>query len=521
VHQVADLPLQEEVPIAFGSVPTGPRAVGWRADAAATVTWSEALDGGDAGRDAEERDRVFMLAAPFDTEPQPLITLALRFGQITWGHDGLALVHEWWWKTRMRRTWTVQPEEPQATPVKLFERSWQDRYSDPGNPDMVRNAMGRWVMRTVGAGRSLLLIGDGASPQGDRPFLDRMHVDTHESQRLFHSEPPWYEKPIHLLDDEGTLLLTRRESVQEPPNYFVRNLEDGSLRQLTSFPHPTPQLAGIQKEMIRYARADGVELTATLYLPAEYGNSDGPLPLLMWAYPREYKSASDAGQVRKSPHAFDRAGWWSPLLWLTQGFAVLDDPTLPIVGEGEEEPNDTFREQLVSSAAAAVDEVVRRGVADPHRIAIGGHSYGAFMTANLLAHSDLFAAGIARSGAYNRTLTPFGFQAEERTLWPAPEVYFRMSPFMHAEKVDEPILLIHGDSDNNSGTYPMQSERYYNALKGLGATTRLVMLPHESHGYRARESILHMLWETNRWLEKYVTKATPRAAEVEEAAARD
>jgi dipeptidyl aminopeptidase/acylaminoacyl peptidase len=232
--------------------------------------------------------------------------------------------------------------------------------------------------------------------------------------------------------------------------------------------------------------------------------------MLMWAYPQEYKSADAAGQVTDSPYRFIRIGWWSPLLWLVHGYAVLDDPTMPIVGEGDEEPNDTYIEQLVSSARAAVDEVVKRGVANRNRIAIGGHSYGAFMAANLLAHSDLYRAGIARSGAYNRTLTPFGFQSEERTLWETPGVYFAMSPFMHAEKVNEPILLIHGEADNNSGTYPLQSERFYGALKGQGATARLVMLPHESHGYRARESVMHVLWEMTEWLDNYVKYAPPR-----------
>ncbi len=254
-----------------------------------------------------------------------------------------------------------------------------------------------------------------------------------------------------------------------------------------------------------------MELTATLYLPSGYDPAkDGRLPMLVWAYPEEFKSADAAGQVTDSPHRFVRVTYWSPMLWLARGYAVLDDPSMPIVGEGDEEPNDTFIGQLVASAQAAIDEVVRRGVTDPERIGVGGHSYGAFMTANLLAHSDLFRAGIARSGAYNRTLTPFGFQSEERTLWEAPEIYFAMSPFMHAEKIDEPILLIHGEADNNSGTFPLQSERFYGALAGQGATVRLVMLPDESHGYRARESILHMLWEMSEWLDRYVEDAGPR-----------
>ena len=307
------------------------------------------------------------------------------------------------------------------------------------------------------------------------------------------------------MDEDGHLLLTRRESVEIPPNFFIRDLRSGALEAVTDFPHPTPQLLGVQKELIRYKRADGLALTGTLFLPAGHDpEKDGPLPTILWAYPREFKSASAAGQVRDSPHRFVRVGWWSPVPWVTRGYAVLSDPAMPIIGEGESEPNDTYVEQLVSGARAAVETLVERGISDPAKVAVGGHSYGAFMTANLLAHSDLFCAGIARSGAFNRTLTPFGFQSEERTLWQARETYFEMSPFVHADKIKAPLLIIHGAEDNNSGTYPMQSERFYNALKGHGATTRLVMLPHESHGYRARESIMHTVWEMDTWLSRYV-----------------
>jgi dipeptidyl aminopeptidase/acylaminoacyl peptidase len=183
---------------------------------------------------------------------------------------------------------------------------------------------------------------------------------------------------------------------------------------------------------------------------------------------------------------------------------------MPVVGEGEVEPNDTFVQQLVQNARAAIDAGVARGVTDPERVAIGGHSYGAFMTTNILAHSDLFRAGIARSGAYNRTLTPFGFQQEQRTLWDDADLYMAMSPFFHADGIQVPLLLIHGAEDNNPGTFPMQSERLYQALTGLGGTARLVMLPLESHGYRARESVLHMLWETVAWLDEFVKHAEPR-----------
>ncbi|MEE9185351.1 MAG: prolyl oligopeptidase family serine peptidase [Acidimicrobiia bacterium] len=509
VHLIADLPLQEEVPTTFGSVPTGPRSVGWRSDVPATLVWTEAQDGGDAGREADVRDRVYMLAAPFRGQPVSLITLGLRYGGIQWGTGDLAFVYESWWRNRKTRTWIVQPGTPGADPELLWDRSFEDRYGDPGSPDTKPNAMGRWVTITSDDGTAVFLIGTGASPEGDRPFVDRLDLGTKQTTRLFRSEAPYYERPIQVLDNRGRYVLTLRESVDDPPNYFVRDLEQGTLRQVTSFPNPTPQLTGMHKELIRYKRADGVDLTAMLYLPPGYNPADGPLPMLMWAYPREFKSADAAGQVTSSPYRFSRLGGWSTPIWLTQGYAVLDGPTMPIIGEGDEEPNDTYVEQLVSSAKAAVDEMVRRGVTEHGRIGIGGHSYGAFMAANLLAHSDLFAAGIARSGAYNRTLTPFGFQAEERTVWEAVEIYFAMSPFMHADKVNEPILLIHGEADNNSGTFPLQSRRYYHALKGLGKTTRLVMLPHESHGYRARESILHMLWEMQEWLDKYVKQAAP------------
>ena len=512
VHLVADLPLQDEVPVAFGSCPVGPRGVDWRDDQGAELAWTEALDGGDGASDITPREQVYTLAAPFDDQPEKLITLDQRYGGVMWGDDDLAFVVSWWWKTRNLRTWRIAPGDRDAAPIKVQDRSWQDRYNDPGQPLTHRNKYGRQVIMTDGD--LIFLQGDGASPEGNRPFIDAWDLKTDTKERLFHSEAPYYEEPVELLDLDDQVLLTRRESQTEPPNYFVRDLRQGDLAQKTFFPNPTPQLEGISKELIQYERADGVPLTGTLYLPADYDKDrDGPLPVLMWAYPTEYKSRQDAGQVTDSPYRFTRVGWWSPMMFLARGYAVLDDPSMPIVGEGDTEPNDTFIEQLVASAQAAVDELVKRGVGDPDRMAIGGHSYGAFMTANLLAHSDLFRLGLPRSGAYNRTLTPFGFQAEERTLWEAPEVYFTMSPFMHADKIDEPILLVHGDADNNAGTYPMQSERLYGALKGHGATARLVMLPHESHGYRARESILHLMWETDTWLEKYVKNAEPRSLE--------
>ncbi len=516
VHQVARIPLIEGLPTGNDAVPTGVRSIGWRSDAPATLAWAEAQDGGDPSREAAVRDAVFLHAAPFEGRPVKLADLSMRYGGITWGRGDLALMSEYWWKTRQLKQWRVAPDQPSNAPALLVERSFEDRYSDPGTPMTAPDAAGNPRLIVAADGQSIFLDGEGASAEGDRPFLDRFDLEDRTTTRLFHSQAPTYESVLLMLDAEGRRILTSRESPTDVPNYYVRDLGaqgDAALTALTAFPHPTPQLRDVQKEQIRYARKDGVELTGTLYLPAGYdAKRDGPLPMLMWAYPQEFKSASAASQVTDSPYRFNRVSYWGPQAFLARGFAVLDDPSMPIIGEGEAEPNDSYIEQLSAGAQAAVDEVVRRGVADPARIAVGGHSYGAFMAANLLAHTDLFKAGIARSGAYNRTLTPFGFQAEERNYWQAQDTYEAMSPFNHADRINEPLLLIHGEDDNNSGTFPIQSERMFSAIKGLGGNARLVMLPHESHGYRARESILHMLAESDAWLEQYVSDRNPTSA---------
>ncbi len=503
--EIEDLPLADKVPMAFGSVREGRRSIAWRADSDATLYTVEALDGGNAGLEAEYRDAVYLLAPPYQGEGQLLAKLSLRFSKITWGKGDLALLEEMWWKSRQMKSWRLSPDIEGFEPILLWDRSREDRYNDPGRPLMQRDSRGQNLLFVEDDSDILYLLGSGASDEGDRPFLDRWNLENGKKDRLFRSQSPWYERVVAVLDANKLSILTQRESISEPPNYYIRDLKRDRLKAITDFPHPTPELATVSKELIRYEREDGVQLSGTLYLPPGYdADRDGALPLLLWAYPREFKNAAAASQVKGSPYRFVRLGWYSPLVHLLEGFAVLDGPSMPIVGEGDAEPNDTFVEQLVASAQAAIDEVARRGVGDPDRVAVGGHSYGAFMAANLLAHSDLFKAAIARSGAYNRTLTPFGFQAEERSLWQAPEIYFAMSPFMHAEKIDEPILLIHGESDNNAGTYPLQSERLYGALKGHGGTARLVMLTHESHSYRARESVMHMLWEQSEWLDRYV-----------------
>lgn len=504
VRKVATLPLAENIPKGFDATRTGPRSFGWRADQPATLYWVEALDNGDPSVKTDTREQIYYLTAPFDGAPEKDITLQLRYGGITWGNDGLAVVSERWRKNRHIVTSFFKPGKGDVEKKKVFDYSYEDRYHLPGSFVTKTNKNGYRVLLTDKKGKKLFLTSPGYSPEGNRPWISSYDLTTGKTVQLWRSEAPYYETPSVIIDPGEGIVLTRRESVNEPPNYFIRNLKNGHLDQLTSFPHPYPQLKGITKKMVHYKRNDGIALTFELYLPAGYKKEDGPLPTFLWAYPREYKSAAAAGQVSGSPYSFIRISPMSAVAMVLEGYAVLNNASFPIVGEGDEEPNNTFIPQLVANAEAAINKAAELGVTDPERVAVGGHSYGAFMTANLLAHSDLFAAGIARSGAYNRTLTPFGFQNEARTYWEAPEIYYEMSPFMHADQVKTPLLMIHGMADNNSGTFPIQSDRFYDALKGHGAVARLVKLPLESHGYQARESILHVLWEELRWLDTYV-----------------
>jgi len=512
VTQVAELPLRDQIPIGFSSTYEGPRSINWRADKPSTLVWVEALDGGDQRREAEKRDRVFMQEIPFSGSATQIIDLEYRYAGISWSEEGFALANEYWRASRHGRTWMMNPDDESVE--LIFDRSTEDRYSDPGSPEFKRSEYGTYVLHTLDKGSKVLMSGQGYSPEGNQPFLTSFDLKSGETEELWRSEAPYYEYLVAVLDDQGTDIITRRESVTEQPNYFHRDLGRDEMNQITFFEHPTPDLKDVTKEFITYKRSDGVNLTATVFLPPGYDKErDGKLPALVWAYPREFKSAAAASQVTTSPYRFTNVGYWGPHFMLTEGYAVVQSAAMPIIGEGDEQPNDTFVEQLVANGQAIVDEIDRMGVGDPERVGVGGHSYGAFMTANLLAHSDIFRAGIARSGAYNRSLTPFGFQAEPRTFWEAPEIYFEMSPFMNAEKINEPLLLIHGEVDNNSGTFPIQSQRMYGAVSGLGGTVKLVMLPHESHGYVARESLLHMLYEQTEWMNMYVRDAEPRELE--------
>ena len=501
---ISDSPLQEVLPKGFMAVTEDKRRIAWRKDQPATISYVKALDKGNPAIEVDYRDALYQWKAPFKSQPIVLARLKNRFSGVLWGNATTAIVFDRWWNNRNTRTYAIDPSKHEKKHRLLYDRNYQDQYSDPGSFLTKKGANGESVLALNN--NTAYLIGAGFTKTGQFPFLDEIDLRNNTTERIYQSHFTNKFEQLNDYNPEEKKLRVRIESKNEYPNYYVRDLgKSDALEQLTFFENPFKALEKVDKKLISYQRKDGLELSGILYTPEGYDpETSEPLPMILWAYPREYKDKASASQKTNNPNRFLYPNWGSPIYWVTQGYVVLDRASFPIIGEGEDEPNDSFRSQLVANAEAAIDAVVDKGYADRDRIAVGGHSYGAFMVANLLSHSNLFAAGIARSGAYNRTLTPFGFQSESRSYWEAPEVYYNMSPFMHAEKMKTPLLLIHGEADNNSGTYPLQSERYYNALKGLGATTRLVMFPKESHGYRAKETILHLIWEQDQWLEKHV-----------------
>ena len=506
---LAKIPSSELAPRGNDNVLNAPRGYNWFDNFPATIQWIEPLDSGLIKKKMEFHDAAYILAAPFTGSPKELVKTMQRMGNVNDVTTDLFFVTEVS-RAMHRQKMSKLTKDVQSGSYKLevlIDRSTDDAYNDPGTPITEKNKYGRSTVKLMN-GAEIWMKSLGASVKGDLPLLSSFNINTKETKQLWRCEEPYYETVTDVLDFDKMIIVTNKQSQTEQPNYYVRDLKNNTAKMVTNFPDPQPGLRGITKQKITYKRKDGVDLAADLYLPKGYdAKKDGPLPVMMWAYPREFKSASDAAQLRGSKYTFTRVGYGSVVFWATQGYAIMDNTEFPIVGEGDKQPNDNFVDQLTWSAEAAINKIAEMGIGDRNRVAVGGHSYGAFMTTNLLAHTNLFKAGIARSGAYNRTLTPFGFQNEERTYWQAPEVYFAMSPFSYADKIKTPLLMIHGEADNNPGTFPLQSERLYNAIKGHGGTVRFVQLPFEAHGYAAKENILHMLWEQNQWLNKYVKNA--------------
>ena len=505
VKVVNEIPLNEIMPKGFSSVRTGKRAMNWRDDAPSTLVYAEALDGGDQAKSADFRDEIFLWEAPFSANPKSFFKTKQRYSGTDWSNSDYAVVSESWYDTRNTKSYLINLKDNSSKVIE--DRNFQDVYSDPGRFNNTRNQYGRNVIDVEN--NKAYLVGDGFTKEGQKPFIDEIDLITQQKKRLYTSNLKNSKEDLYdIIDIKKGEILTVQQSANQYPNYFLRNIKNNKVAAVTNFPNPFESLKNVYKEVIKYKRNDGVELTGTLYLPANYDrkNHKEKLPLLIWAYPTEYKDKNTAGQNTQSPNDFTFPSYGSFIYWVTKGYAVLDDAAFPIIGEGKTEPNDTFIPQLVANGKAAIDAVDKLGYIDTNKVAVGGHSYGAFMTANLLTHSKDYACGIARSGAYNRTLTPFGFQSEQRNYWDVPNIYNTMSPFMNADKMKTPLLLIHGEADNNPGTFTLQTERYFQALKNLGAPVRMVLLPKESHGYAAKESILHTLWEQDQFLEKCLKK---------------
>ena len=499
VKMVADLPISDDIPTQ--GEPVGPRNAMWQPLKDATLLWVEALDGGDPMKKVPFRDKLMRLEAPFNLEPKEIMKIQNRFMDIDWtARANEVLLTEFDRDRRWRTTSFLNLDKPDKSRKVIFDLSVNDAYNDPGNP--IYNTMPDGTTVLHQDGDWIYLSSEGSSDKGDRPRFDKFNLRSLKKENLFQSGDNSLERLVAFMGSDRMQIITRYESKTEPPNYVLVDLKNNTRKVLTDFRDPAPRLTGLKKEILRYYRKDGVQLSGTLYLPPDYIKGT-KLPLVVWAYPLEYSDPSTAGQVRGSASSFTFFRGTTPLFFLTQGYAVLMDATMPVIGDPET-MNETFVEQITSSGRAAIDKLDSMGVIDRNRVLVMGHSYGAFMTANLLAHSDDFAAGIARSGAYNRTLTPFGFQSERRSFWEAPETYMKLSPFTYANKIKKPLLLIHGDADNNPGTFTMQSERLFQAIKGTGGTARLVLLPFESHGYTARESVLHTLAEMFDWADKYV-----------------
>lgn len=510
IKDVMEVPSAETAPSGNDNVQPIARGHEWRDNSPATLIWCEPLDSGLIKNKMDYHDAVYAWDAPFNNTPTLLFKTKMRFNNVIWGNEALALVYE---GLRSRQVAGINRYNSITGDLeRIFTRNTTDAYTNPGNPVTHPNQFGKPVLWTIENGNRILFNNTtGSSPKGDLPFLLSFHVHTKKADTLWRCPEGTFETIQKVLDAEAGVVVTQRESETAVPNYFLKDLKRRIAdRPLTNFSNPYPAMEGVTKEKIQYKRADGVTLTGDLYLPKGYNKEkEGKLPVLIWAYPAEYNSAADAAQVRGSEHRFTFLSGGSPVFYVTQGYAVLNNAEMPIVANAENgKPNDNFIEQLTMNAAAAIQTLEERGVGDPSRVAVGGHSYGAFMTANLLAHTKLFKAGIARSGAYNRTLTPFGFQNEDRTYWQAPDLYNKMSPFSYANQIKTPLLLIHGELDNNTGTFPIQSERMYNAIKGHGGTARYITLPYESHGYTGKENLLHVLAEQLEWMERFV-KGTP------------
>ena len=471
-------------------LPGRARAVEWRASQPATLTWVERRN---------DADHIMVLAPPYGAAPLERFEVPNSFSGLRWiGGSGAALVSDYDPSRGRTELWYIDFDDPEAAPrLVTGYSSDSDRL-----PLTTTDSRGAVTLATYDNG--IYLRGNELDGPRRRSFLEHVSLTTGVRRRVWQSSGEGYEALVQILSPDAQLLLTRRETSMAPPNYFVSASTREQHWRLTHFEHPAPPLTAAQYVRLEYRRDDGVDLAASLYLPPGY-QGGSRLPLVVWAYPRQI-GAGDAAKITSAEGTFMTFARAFRLFFLLRGYAVLDDVSMPIIG-AESKANDTFVEQIVANAAAAIDAAESTGLVDATRVGVVGHSYGAFMVANLLAHSRLFAAGIAMSGAYNRTLTPFGFQTERRTLWQATETYLAMSPLLYSDRIEAPLLLVHGLKDDNAGTSPQQSLQFYQAIRGNGGDVELLLLPSEGHSYRGRESVLRTAAQMLAWFDAHLKES--------------
>lgn len=186
VNQVNDEPLMEDLPKGFMATQTGRRSLQWRSDKPSTLLYVKALDKGDPEVEVDYRDEIFLLNAPFKDEGKSILKTQDRFSGITWGDDNLAIANDYWWNTRNTRTYVFNPSKASEEPEIIFDRNYQDSYSDPGSFVTTKNEYGQSILKLDE--ESAFLLGDGFSEEGQFPFVDKIDLENGKTERLYQSK---------------------------------------------------------------------------------------------------------------------------------------------------------------------------------------------------------------------------------------------------------------------------------------------------------------------------------------------
>ncbi|MCL1827454.1 MAG: prolyl oligopeptidase family serine peptidase [Candidatus Cloacimonetes bacterium] len=496
VFELANHPTRD---LKVGWVPTGKRSIQWHPFEQSTLVYATALDGGNPDKKVTYRDELRALSFPFRGEGKSFCKTENRFTGIYFIDKDSYIYYDRVWENEDEYTYIVNKKGKKHL---LHKEGRGQVYDLLGSAVSYPMPNGQDALLVID--ESIYFIGDGLTETGRKPFIDKLSLDAFEKERLIElDDPDFYINIQNFYGKDTSKAVISKQNKYTPPNTSIIDIATkNTLLQLTENKDMVPEITNLQRRVIRYEREDGVQLSGVLYLPQNYDGTKR-LPLLMSAYPREFADSSIASQSRHTENRYVRPFGSQNIYMCLDDIAVLENASFPVIGTLED-VNKTYLEQTISNAKAAIDYLDSQGIIDPDKVVIQGYSYGAFMVLNLLAHCDLFAGGIAQNGAYNRTLTPFGFQSERRTLWEAREDYLRLSPFLFVNQIEKPLLLIHSMADQNTGTFPLQSRRLFEAMLGNGKVCRFVQLPLEGHHYRAKESHLQVLSEFEAFFTKYI-----------------